>query len=74
MKIMELMGLLAVFAFIAVIDMPKLKATANKQKYLAVYFSLLGVGILLGILEIFQVIPDFYKSLVPFFQKISKAK
>ena len=74
MKGLWLIGLLSIFSVITVIDMPKLKATANKKKYTVVYYSLVAVGILLGILEMFQIIPDFYKSLMPFFQKLSGVK
>lgn len=74
MKALGLMGIISTFAVIIVIDMPKLKATANKKKYMAVYYSVIAAGILLGILAIFQIIPDFYKSLMPFFQKLSGVK
>lgn len=67
MKALWLIGLLSTFALITVIDMPKLKATTNKKKYMSVYYSVVAVGIMLGILEMFQIIPDFYKSLIPFF-------
>ena len=44
------------------------------QKAMAVYYSVVAVGILLGILAVFQILPDFYKSLMPFFQKLSGVK
>ena len=74
MKTLGLIGLLSTFAVITVIDMPKLKTTATKKKYMTVYYSVVAVGILLGILAVFQILPDFYKSLMPFFQKLSGVK
>ena len=74
MEVLKLIGLLFAFAVIALIDIPKLKATANKKKYLAVYYLVIASGILLGILEVLQIIPDYFKSLAFFFQKISGIK
>jgi hypothetical protein len=74
MEVMGLIGLLCTFAVIIFIDMPKLNATANKKKYSAVYYSVVAAGLLLGILEILQIIPDYDKSLAFFFQKISGVK
>lgn len=74
MEALELIGLLFTFTVITLIDMPKLRATANKKKYLAVYYSIIVVGILVGILEIFQMVPDYLKSLAFLFQKISGIK
>jgi uncharacterized membrane protein len=69
--VLKLIGLISTFTVITVIDMPKLKATANKRKYLAVYYSIIVAGIALGILEILQIVPDCFKSLAFYFQKLS---
>jgi hypothetical protein len=74
MEVFELIGLLFAFAVITFIDIPKLNATANKKKYSAVYYTLIAVGILIGVLEMFQFIPDYDKSLAFFFQKITGVK
>ena len=74
MVTIKLIGLLLTFCLIALVDMPKLKATSNKKKYLTVYYSVIVSGILLGILEVLQMIPDYDKSLAFFFQKVSGIK
>ena len=74
MKVLGLIGMLLAFAVITLIDMPKLKATVNKKKYLAVYYTLITVGIIIGALEILNAIPDYDKSIAFFFQKISGVK
>jgi uncharacterized integral membrane protein len=74
MEVLELIGVLLTFAVITLVDMPKIKATVNKKKYMAVYYTVIAVGILLGVLEIFQIIPDYDKNLAFFFQKMSGVK
>jgi heme A synthase len=74
MQLLELMGTVLVFVFLLLIDLPKIKATANAKKYLAVYYSIIAVGILVGGLEIFRLIPDYDKSLIIFYQKLTGAK
>lgn len=71
MKAFELLGVLCAFAVIIVIDTPKLKATANKKKYLTVYYSIIAVSAVLGILSVFEIMPDYYEIMVDFFQKIT---
>jgi hypothetical protein len=74
MKVLGLIGMLLAFAVIILIDMPKLKATANKKKYTVVYYTVIAVGIIIGVLNIFNAIPDYNKNIVFFFQKISGVK
>jgi len=74
MEVLGSIGLLLTFAVITLIDMPKLNATANKKKYSAVYYTVLAAGILIGVLEMFQIIPDYNKSLAFFFQKMTGVK
>lgn len=74
MKVFGLIGLLFTFAVIIIIDIPKLNATANKKKYSAVYYTVIAAGILIGVLEILQFIPDYGKSLAFFFQKMTGVK
>jgi H+/gluconate symporter-like permease len=71
MEVFGLIGMLLAFAVITFIDMPKLNATANKKKYSAVYYTVIAAGILIGVLEMFQIIPDYNKSLAFFFQKMT---
>jgi|GEM_PF-6568517 len=74
MEALELLGMLLTFAAIVLIDMPKLKAMANKKKYLRVYYSVIAAGIMIGTLEILQIIPDYFKSLAYIYQEISGIK
>lgn len=74
MKLFGLVGLLLAFSLITFIDLPKLNATANKIKYSAVYFTVVAVGIVIGVLEIFQIIPDYNKDLAFFYQKMTGIK
>ena len=74
MEVSGLIGILLSLAVITLIDMPKLKATANKKKYSAVYYTVIAAGVLIGVLEMFQLIPDYDKSLAFFFQKMSGVK
>jgi hypothetical protein len=74
MEILGIIGLLLVFAVIILIDRPKLNAVADKKKYSAVYYSVIAAGILVGVLEILNFVPDYDKGLAFFFQKISGIK
>ena len=69
MKAFELLGAFCAFVVIIIIDTPKLKATANQKKYLTVYYSIVAVSAVLGVLGIYKIIPDCYEVLVAFFQK-----
>lgn len=71
MDILKLVGLLFTFAVITLIDMPKIKVTKNKKKYLTVYYSIIVPGILIGIFEILHLIPDYYNNMALFFKSIS---
>lgn len=70
MEIVEIIELLFTFVVIIFIDIPKFESTTNKKKYLAVYYTVIAAGILLGMLEIFQVIPDYGKIIAFFFKKM----
>ncbi|MPM56347.1 hypothetical protein SDC9_103149 [bioreactor metagenome] len=71
MRAFELLGILFAFVVIILIDMPKLKTTANKRKYMVVYYSIVAVSLVLGILEFFEILPDYYEVMVSFFQKMT---
>jgi len=71
MEILKLIGLLFTFIVITLIDMPKIKATKNKKKYLTVYYSIIVSGVLIGIFEILQLIPDYYNNMALLFKSIS---
>jgi len=63
-------GVLLAFSVIFLIDRPKLKAEANK-KYFAVYCSILAVGLLFGMLEVFKLIPDYNEKLILLYGKLT---
>jgi hypothetical protein len=74
MEVLESVEVLFAFTLIAFIDMPKIKATANRKKYSIIYYAVVAAGLLIGVLEIFQIIPDYDKNLSFFFQKITGIK
>jgi len=63
MTALKVIGVFLAFVVIFLIDRPKLKAEANK-KYFAVYFSILAMGLLFGMLEVFKLIPDYNEKLM----------
>lgn len=71
MEILETIGLLAAFGIIFWIDKPKLEAAANKKKYSAVYYSILVVGFVVGVFEIFNLIPDYNNTIIDLYKKLS---
>lgn len=71
MEILEIIGLLLAFGIIFLIDRPKLMATANIKKYSAVYYSVLAVGLVVGILEVFNLIPEFNAIVIDLYKKLS---
>jgi hypothetical protein len=70
MTALKTIGVLFAFGVIFAIDMPKLKAEANK-KYYAVYYSVLAAGFLLGMLEVFKLIPDYNADLLTLYEKLT---
>ncbi|MTI56439.1 hypothetical protein [Geosporobacter ferrireducens] len=49
---MKIIAILIVFLIITVIDFPKLSKQDSKKKYIAIYFTLLFLGLLISILQI----------------------
>lgn len=70
MTALKAIGVFFAFGVIFVIDMPKLKAEANK-KYYVVYYSVLAAGFLLGMLEVFKLIPDYNADLLTLYEKLT---
>jgi hypothetical protein len=73
MEVLEIIGLLLAFGVILLIDKPKLDAIVNKKKYSTVYYSILAVGLVVGILEVFNLIPEFNGMLIDLYKKLSGA-
>jgi len=71
MEVLEFIGLLAVFGIISWIDKPKLEAATNKKKYSTVYYSILVVGFVVGVLEVFNLIPDYNNTIIDLYKKLS---
>ena len=71
MTVLKVIGVLMAFAVIFLIDRPKLKAEANK-KYYVIYYAILAVGLLYGMLEVFKLIPDYNKQLMLLYGKLTK--
>lgn len=71
MEVVEISGLLLAFGIILLIDKPKLDATANKKKYSAVYYLILSAGFVVGVLEVFDLMPEFNGILIDLYLKIS---
>ena len=71
MEVLEIIGLLLAFGIILLIDKPKLDATANKKKYSAVYYAILTAGFVVGVLEVFNLIPEFNGMMINLYEKIS---
>lgn len=71
MTALKVIGVLLAYVVIFLIDRPKLKAEANK-KYYAVYYSILAVGLLFGMLEVFKLIPDYNEKLMLLYGKLTK--
>jgi O-antigen ligase len=69
MKVLGVLGLLLIAAFMLLIDKQKLKATANRAKCSIVYCAVLVAVILLGTLEIFKLLPTFNGVLINLFGK-----
>jgi hypothetical protein len=74
MGIFKVLGILAAFAVILLIDRPKLEAAGNKKKYKAVYYSIVAVGILIGVLSTFDLIPHFDVIIVDYYKKMTGSK
>jgi hypothetical protein len=74
MESLGCLGVLLAFAVIALIDTPKLNGTSNKKKYKTVYYSVIAAGILIGILRVLKVLPDFDKDLAFFYQNMTGIK
>lgn len=70
MEVLEIIGLLLAFGIILLIDKPKLDATAKKKKYTAVYYSIIVIGLTVGMLEVFNLIPEFNGMLVDLYKKL----
>lgn len=71
MKIFGLFGIVAAFLVIFLIDKPKLEAEDNKKKYKAVYYSIVIAGVLIGVLELFNMIPHFDVIIADYYKQLS---
>lgn len=69
MKVFEIIGTLITFSVVLLIDYPKLKATAGR-KCRAVYFSVLAAALLMGMLEVLGLIPDYNQQLEDYFGRM----
>ena len=70
MQFVGILGLIALFTGIALIDQPKIAAQARKRKYAAVYYTVLALGLCLSILDIFNVVPDYDKIIIHLYQNL----
>jgi hypothetical protein len=70
MKAFEFIGVLITFAIIVIIGIPKLENTANKKKYKSVYYSIIAAGVLLSILELLGLVPDYILAVINLYNKI----
>lgn len=66
-----MIGLLLAFGLILVVDMPKLRVAEGQNKYLAVYGIIFAASLLLSVLEVFQLIPDYNAAIIDFYKKLS---
>ena len=70
MKILGLAGVLVAFGVVIALDWPKLKEAENIKKFKAVYFSVIAAGLLVSVLEMFDLIPRFDVMIVDFYKKL----
>ncbi|MDR3643771.1 MAG: hypothetical protein P4M02_01700 [Clostridia bacterium] len=71
MEVLEIIGLFFAFGIILLIDRPKLRAAENPRKHAAVYYSVLAVGLLVSILEVFNLIPDLNGTVTDLYKKLT---
>jgi uncharacterized membrane protein YfcA len=70
MEIMEVVGLLLILIVIALIEQPKIAAEARKSKYQVVFYSVLALGFVIGVLDIFKLVPEYNGALIDMYKKL----
>jgi hypothetical protein len=70
---LELIMVIITFAVIIIIGRPKLEATANKKKYKAVFYCIIAVGLLFGVLDVLNVEPYIMMPIISLYKKMFKA-
>ena len=70
MEFLAILGLLAGCVTVALIEHPKLITTARKNKYIISFYSVLAFAFVLGVLDIFKLVPDYHEALIAAYKLI----
>jgi hypothetical protein len=70
MKIFGLIGIFLVYLIIIAVDWNGMKTAENSNKVKTIYLSIVVVGILVGVLEMYSLIPRFDVIIVDYYKKL----
>ena len=70
MEFFEILGILAAYAAIILIDRPRLAEAENVRKCKKVYYSLAAAGLVIGVLKTLGLIPYYDAAIMDFYKKL----